>query len=209
MLPRLFVIFGAFLSTVSVQAFAASSYTCVAIESDLNNLSPVGINDKGQVTGTYGIPDTDTSGGFLREPDGSITTFSYPGSTGTFPTGINNRGQITGVYRVGNTPGVFVREPDGSLTSMRRPQMGLIFLSAGSTIAARFQEVTFPATTPISSLLTRDALMRLSIRSPEWSRVQSRPVPSTMRVILWRTGIHSWAPWVSQSYGKPTGSISR
>ena len=55
-----------------------------------------GINDKGQIVGTY--VDTDNNRhGFLLS-GGSYTTLDVPGAVFTVAQGINNAGQIVGLY---------------------------------------------------------------------------------------------------------------
>jgi hypothetical protein len=61
-----------------------------------------GINTPGAVTGWY-IDGGWVWHGFLRAPDGSITTFDAPGAgtsayLGTVPYSINTEGAITGFY---------------------------------------------------------------------------------------------------------------
>jgi len=62
------------------------------------------INDWGAVTGQY-IDANDVQHGFVRAPDGRITTFDAPGAgtaagsyEGTVPLAINAEGEITGAY---------------------------------------------------------------------------------------------------------------
>jgi hypothetical protein len=66
--------------------------------------------------------------GFVRAPDGTITTFDVPGAItgpennlyaqGTRPTGINAAGNITGTYLDANyTYHGFVRAANGSITT--------------------------------------------------------------------------------------------
>jgi uncharacterized membrane protein len=59
--------------------------------------------------------------GFLRQPDGTITALTIPGTSNTFPTGINNRGQIVGSFTAqGNAEGLrvgFLLNPDGSIAA--------------------------------------------------------------------------------------------
>jgi len=60
--------------------------------------SPLGINDRGQVTGYY----TDDLGlwhGFLKNRS-NITTFDVPGADLTEPFGINDDGDIAGIYYI-------------------------------------------------------------------------------------------------------------
>jgi hypothetical protein len=53
-----------------------------------------GLSELGAVTGNY----TATTGehGFVQDVRGVLTSFDFPGGTGTYPTGINNFGVITG-----------------------------------------------------------------------------------------------------------------
>jgi hypothetical protein len=64
------------------------------------------INDAGVITGNYADANN-VSHGFIRDRDGTITTFDAPGAgtctasgamNGTFPLGINPPGAITGYY---------------------------------------------------------------------------------------------------------------
>jgi probable HAF family extracellular repeat protein len=63
-------------------------------------IAPIGINDRGQIVGTYGVLDVDTHGFLLdrRGPRGRFTKVDVPGAKGTQPQGINDRGQIVGKY---------------------------------------------------------------------------------------------------------------
>lgn len=77
-------------------------------------IEALAINSRGQITGFYLKEPCATFiySGFLREPDGTFTSFDAPSSTGqrTIPTAINNRGQIAGYTDHG-----FLRHPDGSI----------------------------------------------------------------------------------------------
>jgi hypothetical protein len=81
----------------------------------------VGINDLGVITGQY--VDGNTVGhGFVRTPDGKITTFDPLGSAGTFPENINNFGVIAGIFYDANGVGHgFVRAADGHITTFDPP----------------------------------------------------------------------------------------
>ena len=70
--------------------------------------TPTGINSKGEITGWCENPNS-IARGFLRAPDGTITTFDPPGYTGTDPAGINSAGTIIGVVNPGHG---FVRIED-------------------------------------------------------------------------------------------------
>lgn len=64
----------------------------------------IGLNDWGAITGFY-LDASNVYHGFVRHPDGKVTTFDAPGAnvtagsySGTFPVSINNRGEIAGYY---------------------------------------------------------------------------------------------------------------
>jgi hypothetical protein len=69
---------------------------------------PLGLNDWGEITGFY--PDANNVyHGFLRTPDGKITSFEAPGAdttpgdeNGTYPYSINDAGVIMGSYQDSN-----------------------------------------------------------------------------------------------------------
>jgi hypothetical protein len=65
---------------------------------------PIGLNDLGAITGIY-LDANNVFHGFLRSPEGAVTTFEAPGAdttandyNGTFPYSINDQGVITGYY---------------------------------------------------------------------------------------------------------------
>jgi hypothetical protein len=72
------------------------------------------VNSRGQITGDYCCTPPRDYHAFLREPDGTITTFDASSLSGqsTTPTAINSKGQITGYADHG-----FLREPDGSIVT--------------------------------------------------------------------------------------------
>ena len=85
---------------------------------------PSGINDAGQVVGTFSDGGRFYHG-FLRDPSGNITTFDLPvaraGSTEAY--GINNAGEIVGYFLDGNRPGSdgFLRDATGNITIIDEP----------------------------------------------------------------------------------------
>jgi probable HAF family extracellular repeat protein len=70
-----------------------STYTAIAVP---NVASVGGINDKGDIVGSY-IASDGANHGFLLS-GGTYTTISFPGSGSTTATGINQLGQIVGSY---------------------------------------------------------------------------------------------------------------
>jgi len=82
-----------------------------------------GINPVGEITGDS--CDAVTCHGFLRTPDGTITTFDPPGSTLTNGNGINPAGAITGNdVDAGGVFHGYLRSPDGSFTIFDAPGAG-------------------------------------------------------------------------------------
>jgi hypothetical protein len=82
--------------------------------------TPAGINDKGFVAGTYRSGDTGFPyHGFLRAPDGTLTTFDVskiPGQS-TIVTGINKKGYVTGYFvKSRHHEYGFIRSPRGKIT---------------------------------------------------------------------------------------------
>ena len=90
----------------------------------------VSINATGAVTGIWS--DGAVVHGFVRQPDGTMTTFDIPGADpafGTRPSSINKNGYITGNYATLNdrgkdVPHVFVRRPDGTIDTLSVPNNG-------------------------------------------------------------------------------------
>lgn len=79
---------------------------------------PQAVSAFGVIVGFY-QESSGASHGFLRSPQGRITSFDVPGS-GTFPLAVNRRGQITGSVfseRLGiSVSRAFLREADGRVT---------------------------------------------------------------------------------------------
>jgi hypothetical protein len=92
---------------------------------------PSGISDVGVITGDY-YDSNNVSHGFVRTPDGEITTFDAPGAgstpglgLGTFPYSITSAGAITGFYYDSNSVSHgFVRTPDGEIRTFDAPGAG-------------------------------------------------------------------------------------
>ncbi len=78
---------------------------------------PMGINPAGAITGF----SFDVSYAYLRNPDGTIVTFSPPGSNYTSPSAINPAGAITGYYQDAIGFHGFLRAPDSTITTFDAP----------------------------------------------------------------------------------------
>ena len=82
---------------------------------------PIGINPAGAVTGLTTDPTCSLSLGYLRTPDGTITTFGVPGA-GTFePMAINPVGLITGWFFDNSGAHGFLRTSRRRHRPVRRP----------------------------------------------------------------------------------------
>ena len=101
----------------------------------------LGLNDHGQITGTYIDDDAvarpdggyDTGHGFVQDRRGHTRRFDVPGASITLPYGINNHGTIAGEYvdagivpgpgsaaRPGSVHG-FIRDRHGTITTFEVP----------------------------------------------------------------------------------------
>jgi hypothetical protein len=101
----------------------------------VNFTVPFGINSAGDVTGVH--CEHFNCYGFVRNAQGSFTTFGVPGAAcGTMALGINASGTVTGFWGDDqcNTHG-FVRSRDGTITSFDVP--GYIYTFTSDIINAR------------------------------------------------------------------------
>jgi probable HAF family extracellular repeat protein len=86
-------------------------YLPVAAPPDVQNLvagplSPLGINDRGQVTGSYLDPTERERGFVLDRNRNKFYKVDVPGAVGTQGQGINNQGQVVGAYSDTGNPSV-------------------------------------------------------------------------------------------------------
>lgn len=89
---------------------ATGGITTFDVGHGIGGTAVMGINDSGQVVGTY----QDTSAlarGFVRDSAGNVTTIDAPSTNYTAVYGINNAGQIVGTTGLA---AAFVRNADGS-----------------------------------------------------------------------------------------------
>ncbi len=77
---------------------------------DATDTYAFGINKSGAIAGSY--ENKDGSGhGFVRAPDGTITTVDVPGASFAGPTSINNKGQVTGTVESNGVQMGFIGKP--------------------------------------------------------------------------------------------------
>lgn len=81
----------------------------------------------------------------MRASDGTMTTFSVPGSSGTIASAINKDGVITGAFGAGGSGSAgFVRAADGTVTTFGAPNagryVGTTYINAAGTIAGLYTD---------------------------------------------------------------------
>jgi uncharacterized membrane protein len=91
---------------------AAADAKWISINIEGVETTPAGVNDKGVVAGSY-LGNDGHEHGFLRAPDGTITSVDAGQSGDTEVAAINTNGAVTGSF--GN--GGFLRTSDGAITT--------------------------------------------------------------------------------------------
>jgi hypothetical protein len=111
------------------------------------------INANGQIVGYFSTPDE--VHGYLRDPDGAVTSFDVPGATETEPARINNKKMIAGTYSdaAGSAHG-FLRSSRGKIVSFDVPD-------------ARFLLVTGLTDAGLTSGFTINSEIQSFVRSPD------------------------------------------
>jgi probable HAF family extracellular repeat protein len=90
------------------------------------------INNQGRVAGTYadagatlnpdGSVPRGVIHGFVRKPNGAVTTVDVPGAADTTVLSLNDRGQLVGIYdKYTAAPQGFLRDRDGDITKIEVP----------------------------------------------------------------------------------------
>ena len=135
------------------------------------------INDRGEAVGVY-IDGNFVYHGFLRSPQGVITTFDAPNVSttgyGTFGNAINDEGVLVGDYTNSNfNYGGFIRTPDGKFVTYRAPKactggdpdgcegtgfaaINALGVVAGGYVDSNFVQHSF-LRTPAGTVITYDA----------------------------------------------------
>jgi probable HAF family extracellular repeat protein len=117
-------------------AAEAGQFTHITIDG-AKATTAVAINASGAVVGFYTLA-RDKEAGFLRAPDGTITTFRVPKFKNTIPDAVNDNGIIAGYSGEEQS---FVRKPDGSIEVFQVE--GARWTSATAINAAGYVSGTF------------------------------------------------------------------
>ena len=87
------------LSSYAANINGEATYVSFSVPGAIQGTFPMSINASMTVTGYYNPSSTETRG-FLRDPDGTFTTFDIPGAVLTVPESINTAGDVTGFYQL-------------------------------------------------------------------------------------------------------------
>ncbi len=95
------------------------------------NTAPVGINDSGEISGTF-YDSAVVAHGFLRDASGNYSVIEEPDAvingpdSGTLVAGINASGEVTGFYTYNGTLALrgFVRDVSGNFVAFDAPDAG-------------------------------------------------------------------------------------
>ena len=115
--------FAAFGLNSAAHAQSGTTYTYTLIDPVGTGTSVSGINDSGQIVGSYQDPaDTSRTYGYVKAPNDSYVTVSPFGSSSVAAYGINDAGLIVGTY-ISRTPNTFnfygyVGTPAGGFTTI-------------------------------------------------------------------------------------------
>ena len=93
---------------------------------------PTSITNSGEVLG-YSYDGAGYSHGFIRAPDGTLTTLDIDGSPSTTPRAENEKGTIVGYYSASPPGGALIRSADGTITTFsvwRHRRKGLTWPTA-------------------------------------------------------------------------------
>lgn len=92
---------------------------------------PVAIDDKGVIAGYY-VDSNDAEHGFLRESNGTITSFDAADGVDTQVAAMNGKGAVTGYYvKIGEYGHGFLRTLDGTIASFDASPHGINTSPAG------------------------------------------------------------------------------
>ncbi|MBI4905997.1 MAG: hypothetical protein HY820_20355 [Acidobacteria bacterium] len=123
------------------------------------------VSSDGKITGTQRLLPQNITGGFIRDANGLITTFTPPTlNDGVIPSAINSAGKVVGYYFDKTGPSIvqrgFIRDTDGAFTSFGVPGATSTTLGAitdGGLITGTADGTSFQLTNPPSFVLVDPA----------------------------------------------------
>lgn len=113
---------GLLFAVLSIAVPAARSQTFTTFDPPGSaQTAPGNVNASGQVAGTY-FDSSFGQHGFVRNPDGTITSFDIPGFIPTII--MTQQGVVVGTYFDAIGPHIFERAPNGAITTLEFPSPG-------------------------------------------------------------------------------------
>lgn len=114
----------------------AGGFVPVADPAGGSGAAAIGINDQGEVAGSYTTTGDDMIG-FAGSIDGDYETFSYDGHP-TQARAINNNGTVTGFFMPDANMTEFVRTPAGVLSTITKDGVPVIGIAEGINASGKF-----------------------------------------------------------------------
>ncbi|MEK7265727.1 MAG: hypothetical protein AAB227_06465 [Pseudomonadota bacterium] len=114
----------------------AGTFRPVAAPEGSLNAGVLGINDQGEVAGSYSTDGVDLHG-FVGSIDGNYQTFDVDGNP-TQARSLNNQGRIVGFYTILDTLNEFERAQDGTIVTIVKDGAPLEGIAQGVNAAGEF-----------------------------------------------------------------------
>jgi len=147
---------------------AEATYLIIQVPGALSTF-PMSINNSIAVTGYY-ITSPSTAAGFIRNSDGTLTTFNIAGALWTEPESINDSGDVTGFYeKVAGVAHGFTRDANGRIATFDPSPQGPDGANSqpASTISTRWLATILGPTMPQRGLSCRGRARLLCLRTPK------------------------------------------
>lgn len=107
------------VAVVAPEAEARATYFTFDVPGAVQYGRGAGVNRNGVIFGSF-QDKNGRSHGFIREPDGTITSFDATGATNTYPMAMNDQGVIVGYMHLSGqiAERAFIRSADGSFSGL-------------------------------------------------------------------------------------------
>jgi uncharacterized membrane protein len=180
--------------TLGIRSFirdAAGNITIFDVPGSAGSMAS-GINDAGQIVGSYFTPDGGLHG-FLRGPGGAVNSFDVPAAAYTSATGLNDFGQVVGVYSAPDyrVTHAFLRDPDGTIATIDVP--GAVYTSP--TGINDLGQIVGQSSTPSVPALSA------FLRDPDGTFTQIAAPAPAVRTSVW--GINNRGQMVGRAPTRP------